>query len=200
MKIRNVFWNIYVKNILIAAAVLIVLIFMVMLWLNAYTHHGKQVTVPDIKELPVEQAAQILVQKSLQYTIVDSMYVRNKPAGCVREVVPPAGTNVKIGRTVYLTVNSVTAQMLTVPRVADMSRRQAETTLRSLGFDNIQIRMQSGAYKDLVIQLENAKGIPIVEDSRLPANTPLVLAVSSGEMENSDTREDGAYPIERGEY
>ena len=191
MKIRNVFWNIYVKNILIATAVLIVLIFTVMLWLNVYTHHGKQITVPDIKELPVEQAAQILVQKSLQYTIVDSMYVRNKPAGSVLEVVPPAGTNVKIGRTVYLTVNSVTAQMLTVPRVTDMSRRQAETTLRSLGFDNIKIRMQSGAYKDLVIQLENTSGNPIVEDSRLPVNTPLVLLVSSGEMEHSDTRDEG---------
>ena len=183
MKIRNFFWNVYVKNILIAVVILIVSVFIVMQWLNIYTLHGKQVAVPDIKGMQVAEATEFLVRKSLQYTIVDSMYIRNKPAGSILEITPPVGTNVKEGRTVYLTVNSVAAQLLTVPKVMDMSRRQAETTLRSLGFENIQIRLEPGIHKDLVIGLENIGGATINAGSRIPANTSLALLVCSGEGE-----------------
>ena len=192
MKIRNLFWNIYVKNILIAVIIVMVLIFIVMQWLNIYTHHGKQVIVPDIKGMPMEQAALFLTQKSLQYSIVDSMYVRNKPAGSILEIIPPAGTNVKEGRTIYLTVNSTSAQLLTVPQVTDMSRRQAETTLRALGFETIRIQWESGTYKDLVTGLENAGGATIAAGSRIPAHTPLVLLVCSGEREIFFSMEDEA--------
>ena len=181
MKIRNFFWNIYVKNILIAVAVLVALVFIVMQWLNIYTHHGKQVTVPEIKGMQVKEATELLARKSLQYTIVDSMYVRNKPAGSILEITPPAGTNVKEGRTVYLTVNSVAAQLLTVPNVIDLSRQQAEMKLRSLGFETIRIRLEPGIHKDLVTGLENTGGTTINAGSRIPASTSLVLLVCSGE-------------------
>ena len=181
MKIRNLFWNIYVKNILIALVILVVLIFVVMQWLNVYTLHGKQVIIPDVKGMPVEEATLVLTQKSLHYAIVDSMYVRNKPARSVLEITPPVGTNVKEGRTVYLTVNSAAAQLVTVPQVADMSRQQAETLLRSLGFESFRIQWEPGIYKDLVIGLENTGGAPITAGSRISASTPLVLLVYSGE-------------------
>ena len=173
-------WKVYVKNILIAIAVLIVLVFGLMLWLNIYTHHGKQVTVPDVKGMQVEHAALLLSQKSLQYMVVDSMYVKNQPAGSILETVPPGGTNVKESRTIYLTINSYAAQMLLVPQVTDMSRRQAEAMLRSLGFETVQIRLAPGAYKDLVIGLEKPGGDAVEAGSRIPATTRLILLVSSG--------------------
>ncbi|GHV55593.1 PASTA domain-containing protein [Bacteroidia bacterium] len=172
----------YVKNILIALVILVVLIFIVLQWLDIYTRHGKQVAVPDIKGMRVEQAAPFLTPK-LQYAVVDSMYVRNKPAGSILETVPPVGTNVKEGRTIYLTVNSTTAQLLTIPQVMDISQRQAEAILRSLGFENIRIRMVPGAYKELVTGLEMGAGTSVVPGNRIPANTPLVLLVSSGQAE-----------------
>ncbi|GHT47655.1 PASTA domain-containing protein [Bacteroidia bacterium] len=181
----KLFANIYIKNIGIAIVILIVLIFIVLQWLNVYTHHGKQVTVPDVKGLQVEQAAPFLEQKSLHYVVVDSIYAKNQAPGSILETVPPIGTNVKEGRTIYLTVNADTAQLLTVPAVMDMSQRQASAMLLSLGFESVQIRTVSGAYKDLVVGLETASGQTVEAGSRIPANTTLNLLVSSGEADIS---------------
>ena len=184
------FWYFVIKNIGLALLVLIVLIFVVMQWLNIYTCHGKQVSVPDVRGMQVEQAAPFFSQKSLQYTVLDSIFVRNKPAGSILETTPPAGTSVKEGRIIHLTVNSVVAQMLIVPRVTEMSRRQAERTLQFLGFENIRIQLTPGAFVDFVVGLETTGGNPVPAGSRLPANTPLVLKVCSGEGEIQLPEED----------
>lgn len=189
MQSRNILVNAYVKNILIALVILMALIFIVLQGLSVYTHHGKQVDVPDVKGMQVEQAVPFLIRKSLHYEIVDSMHVRNKPAGSILETVPPVGTNVKEGRTIYLTVNSITSRMLTVPQLLDdkgfpsMSQRQAEAMLRSLGFETIRIRLVPESGKDLTVGLQTAEGTALVAGNRIPANTSLVLLVSSGERQ-----------------
>jgi len=190
--------NIYVKNVLIALTILIVLVFVVLQWLNFYTRHGKQVAVPDVKGMQVEQAAPFFTEKTLQYLVVDSIYIRNKPAGSILETVPPVGTNVKEGRTIYLTVNSSSVGLLTVPQVTDMSGRQAEAILRSLGFGNIRTRIVPGAYRDLVTGLESIGGNPVAAGSRIPAATVLVLLVNSGQEEILIS-EEGESPIEEPE-
>ncbi|MDR2805862.1 MAG: PASTA domain-containing protein [Dysgonamonadaceae bacterium] len=181
MQSRKILATVYVKHVLIALVILIVVIFIVLQWLNVYTRHGKQVVVPDVKGMQIEQAAPFFFQQSLQYVVVDSMYVRNKPAGSILETVPPVGTNVKKSRTIYLTVNSVMAKMLTVPQVTDMSQRQAEAILRSLGFETIRIRVVPGAYRDLVVGLETTGGLALVAGNHIPVNTSLILLVSSGQ-------------------
>ena len=173
----------YVKNILLALGIMMVLFFILVKGLNIYTCHGKQVIVPDVKGMQVEQAGVFFHRKKLNYAVVDSIYARNKPAGSILETIPPGGTNVKEGRTIYLTVNAATAQMLTVPQVVDVSRRQAETTLRSLGFETIRIKSVPGQHKDLVLGLENARGVSIDAGSRLPADTHVFLLVCSGNGE-----------------
>jgi beta-lactam-binding protein with PASTA domain len=181
MKIRSLFVNIYVKHLLIALAILVVLIFIVLQWLDIYTRHGKQVAVPDVKGMLVEDAVPLFKQKTLQYEVIDSMYAKNKVAGSILETVPPVGTNVKEGRTIYLTINAHTAQLLTVPPVIDMSQRQASSILASLGFESVKIKSVPGAYKDLVVGLETTYEQPLDAGSRIPANTSLVLLVNSGQ-------------------
>jgi beta-lactam-binding protein with PASTA domain len=183
MKGRNIFANIYLKNVLMAAAVLVALVFIVLLWLNVYTHHGKQVAVPDVKGKQVGEVRQDFAQSSLHYAVVDSIYVRNQPAGSILETVPPVGTNVKEGRTIYLTINAVTAHMMTLPQVVDMSQRQAEALLRSLGFETVRSRTVPGAYRDLVVGLETAAGRELPAGQSIPINTTLILLVASGQAE-----------------
>ena len=174
------FWYFVIKNIALALAIVLVLVFMVMLWLNIYTSHGRQVSVPDVKGMQVEQAAPFFKQRSLQYIVMDSIFIRNKPAGSILETTPPAETHVKEGRIIYLTVNSATAQLLIVPQVTEMSRRKAESTLRLSGFETIRIQSRPGPFFDYVVGLETTGGDPVVAGSRLRANTPLVLLVGSG--------------------
>jgi beta-lactam-binding protein with PASTA domain len=182
MNARSFFSNIYIKNVLIAVVILFILIFIVLYGLDIYTNHGKKVIVPDVKGMPVADAAPFFEHKALRYTVIDSSFVKNKLPGSILETIPPAGTSVKEGRTIYITINSHVAQMLIVPVVKDMSQRQASAILKSVGFERVNIKIVPGAFLDLVLGLET-EGQILAGGDRIPADTPLVLLVSSGKEE-----------------
>jgi beta-lactam-binding protein with PASTA domain len=86
---------------------------------------------------------------------------------------------VKKGRTIYLTVNSLSARLLTVPDVVDMSQRQALSMLKSIGFESVRTELVAGAFRDLVLGLET-QGKKLNSGDKIPADTPLTLLISSG--------------------
>lgn len=179
MNVSKLFNNIFVKNILLAIIVFLLLVFIVLRWLDAYTNHGEQVAVPDVKGLQLLEAASFFNQRELKYEVIDSSFVKNKLPGSILETVPPVGTNVKKGRTIYITINAYTAQLLVIPAVKDMSQRQALSILRSIGFESIETKVVPGTYKDLVLGLET-QGKLLEAGDRVPANAVLNLLVSSG--------------------
>ena len=176
---KEFFNNIYIRNLLGLILVTIVLISAVLLWLNVYTRHGKSVQVPDVKGLSIEKAKPFFVKSNLNFVVVDSVYVKNAIPGSIAETTPPVGSQVKTGRTVYLKINSYMPQLVAIPDVKDTSQRQSLAMLRSLGFENVTIKPVPGAYRDLVMGLEQ-NGKPIEPGQRIPADTPLSLLVSSG--------------------
>ena len=180
MKIPNFFMNVYVRNLLLALAVVLLLVFIVLNWLDAYTKHGKEVVVPEVKGMQVAAASLFFKKATLNYIVIDSVFFKNQPVGSIIETVPPIGTRVKEGRTIYLTINSGTAHMLIVPAVKDISQRQALAMLTSVGFESVQVKLVPDAYRDLVLGLEN-RGSSLSPGDRIPADTPLTLLVSSGE-------------------
>ncbi|GHT04105.1 hypothetical protein AGMMS49525_10080 [Bacteroidia bacterium] len=176
------FSHILLKNILLALGIVLVLVYVVLKELDVYTRHGKEVIVPDVKGLSVSEAQTLLFQHELQGVVVDSTFVKNKPTNTILETVPPNGNSVKIGRTIYLTINSHAAHLLTVPEVKDISQRQAIAMLKSLGFEQVFTKSVSGGYENLVIGLENGRGQNVTEGTQLAGDTPLYLLVGSGQV------------------
>lgn len=164
---------------MLAIAVFLVLVFAVLWWLDVYTNHGQQVEVPDVKGLQVEEAVSFFQGKTLKYEVIDSTFVKNKPPGSILETIPPVGTKVKEGRTIYITINAHSAQLLSVPSVNDTSQRQAFAMLKSLGFEDVEIKLVPGPYKDLVMGLET-RGRVLAPGDRIPADASLSILVSSG--------------------
>ena len=122
-------------NILAMPVVLIILVFVTLRWLDAYTHHGEAVIVPDVKHKPVAEALRILETQNLQGQVADSTYVKTLPPGCVLEYNPPVNQKVKKGRIIYLTVNTQNVPLMDLPDVADNSSlREAEARLLAAGF------------------------------------------------------------------
>ncbi|MDR1738183.1 MAG: PASTA domain-containing protein [Candidatus Symbiothrix sp.] len=181
MKIKKYLWNIYTRQIILALFILLVLVLVVLAWLNHYTRHGEQVAVPNVYGLQVEQAIPLFRNNALQYEVIDSIYAKNQTPGIILKTVPPIATNVKKGRKVYLTLNAFTAQLLTVPAVADISQQTAVAMLQSLGFEHITTRAVPGSYRDLTVGLETATGRRLEAGDRIAANTPLVLLINSGQ-------------------
>lgn len=174
--------NPYVFNLLLAVVVSGVLIFCTLKWLDSYTRHNEAVVVPDVKGLDVGEAAEFFDNNNLRYNVIDSVFSKDVRPGAIVELVPRAGSKVKEGRIVFLTVNAHTSQMGVIPEVEDLSFRQAYAQLRARGFEKIDIEYVPGDFKDLVVAVES-RGRSLHKGDRVPLTSPLVLRVSSGDAE-----------------
>ena len=132
-------------NLIAMVIVVALLLFGVLKGLDIYTRHGEAVVVPNVKGMGVAEAEKMFRNQGLTCIVSDSSYVKNLPAGCILEHNPAAGQKVKEGRTIYLTINTLSTPLSVVPDVADNSSvRQAQAKLIAAGFKLTENRMVSG--------------------------------------------------------
>lgn len=174
--------NPLVVNVLLMFAVLILVIFGTLKWLDNYTRHNEVVIVPDVKGLTMEDAVSFFENNGLRYNIIDSVFSKDVAPGTIVELKPNAGSKVKEGRIVFITLNALSSQMEAVPDVEDMSFRQAYALLRARGFESIEIEYVPGDFKDLVIAIE-LRGRVLKSGEKVPLTSHLILKVSNGEDE-----------------
>lgn len=123
----------FLKNLLIAVIIGIVLLAGTFLWLKIYTRHGKTITVPDLSGLTEEEVGIITESKSLRFEIVDSIFNKELPRGTVAKQNPRPGSKVKQNRRLYLTMNAVNPEKVNMPAVTGVSLRQARAILETYG-------------------------------------------------------------------
>ena len=121
------------KNILWAAAFVAVLLIGATIVLNSVTHHGQAIEVPDLTSMSVEEASREASRHHLRTEVTDSIYVRRMEKGAVYSQNPKAGSLVKKGRRVMLTINATRAKKVTMPNLVGFSMRQAKAELNSRG-------------------------------------------------------------------
>ena len=166
-------------HILILLLVAVLLVGGTFWWLDHYTRHGESVEVPDVVDLFYDDVDILLAEHEMYATIVDSMYIDDRPRGVVLDQVPRAGSSVKRGRTIYLTVNAFSPRRIPIPKLDDLSYRQAQEVLKSFGFPKPYIVYEDSEYKDLVLRVL-ADGEPIDAEERYAEDTRLTLVVGNG--------------------
>jgi beta-lactam-binding protein with PASTA domain len=179
-------------NILAVAAVFCLIVYIVLKSLDVYTNHSKAVTVPDVIDLQIEAAAPFFKERNLTYVVIDSVYSKDKIPGAIVEMMPGADLPVKKNRIIYVTVNAKAEKKIAVPDVADISYREAFALLRTRGFEDIEYKYVSGAYRDLTIGVEYG-GQMIQSGTRVPVSAKLILVVSDGST--SDYQEDDSTSV-----
>jgi serine/threonine-protein kinase len=92
--------------------------------------HGATVKVPAVERLSLAEAQQACARLSLQIIEDDRRHSSDLPPGHVVTQVPSAGTAVKPGRTVRVTVSLGQAHVV-VPELRGMSERQAALALEN---------------------------------------------------------------------
>ena len=181
-KTNKYFW----LNLIAMMAVVILLLFGVLKWLDVYTRHGEAVVVPDVKGMTVGEAEMLLRNHGLVCVVSDSNYVKNKPAGSILELNPSAGQKVKEGRTIYLTINTLDVPLRLVPDVADnSSARQAQAKILAAGFKLSENELISGE-KDWVYGVKY-KGRQLNMGDKVPVGATLTLLVGDGETQVQDS-------------
>jgi beta-lactam-binding protein with PASTA domain len=168
-----------IKRILLALLIIVVLSWSTLILIDVYTRHGESVPVPDLRGLYVEEANNILQNNELYSLVIDSVYVREKALGTIIDQIPPAGSSVKKNRSIFLIVNKKQFRKIPLPDVNDISYRQADALLRSLGLRISNVIYSPSEFKDLVIDvLYNGKSIE--PGTRLSEGSSVVLMVGSG--------------------
>ena len=99
------------------------------------TRHSARRTVPDFSGMPYDEAERLASERSLKLHINDSLFVPAYDGGVVLDQLPAGGSDVKPGRTVYITINSYRQKSVEVPYVAERSLRQAKNMLEIAGLE-----------------------------------------------------------------
>ena len=133
MDFKAILNNWIVKNLLLAAGVLILIILVTNLFLGIVTRHNREFSVPDFTNLTVPEAQHVAAKAGVNVEVGDSVFVRRMKRGAVYSQNPKAGSQVKKGRRVRVTINALTAKQVTMPSLVGCSMRQAKSELAAKG-------------------------------------------------------------------
>lgn len=127
--------NWIVRNLIAAAIFVAALLVLASVGLNLITRHGKTVTTPDFTNLTVTQAEELAQQQHVRVEVVDSVFVRRLAGGVVYRQSPRAGSTVKKGRNIFLTINSVVPRKVVMPNLYGYSVTEARSELQNRGLN-----------------------------------------------------------------
>jgi beta-lactam-binding protein with PASTA domain len=173
------------KSLLINLAVMSLIIFGAMLifffvYLPSKTNHGETVTVPDLAGIHMDNVDQYVLQRNLRYEVEDSTYSDDFPPLTILKQYPPAGSKVKEGRKIFISVNRVQPPSVPVPDLVNQSSlRNAEAVLRSNELKRGNIDYKPSPFLNLVLEMYH-NGKPVKAGERLPKGSTIDLIVGNG--------------------
>lgn len=172
-------WVLVAVNLAAMALVAVGLCWLALSWLDVWTGHGEEIVVPDVKGMKYATAVEKLNAEGFTVEIADSVYDTKAAPGQVVEQNPHKNTRVKPGRMVYITINAFTPKSVTVPRLTDMSARQAKVILQGLGIKKVREDTVVSEFKDLVLGARY-NGRRLLPGARVPVTASIVLEVGRG--------------------
>ncbi|MBO5874907.1 MAG: PASTA domain-containing protein [Alistipes sp.] len=191
LKTRPLLYNMVVIAMIVAGVVLVSAIAM-----HFGTRHGSHRTVPDFAGVQLADAEQAAAKRGLQIIVNDSLFVPAYEGGIVLDQLPKSGAQVKAGRKVYVTINSMRQKMVKVPYVAGRSLRQAKNMLEVAGLeierldyvDDIATNYVLEAYCDGVqltpesaLEAEMGSGVVLtvgIQDRAVGAEVPKLIGLT----------------------
>jgi len=167
------------KNLGLAALIVVGLIMILLIWLNFYTRHGQSRPVPDFLGLTMDQTVKLARKSKVRYQIIDSVYTSEVPRGCIAEQNPIAGFKIKKWRNIMLTINAFNPEMVAMPNLVNLPKRQAIALIETSGLEMGTPRYIPDLSIDVVIrQLYNGKEIH--EGDSLQKSSVIDLVLGKG--------------------
>lgn len=125
----------FLKHLLYAFGGLTIVLILTFLMLKVYTHHGKELSVPDFYGMTLDEAQKKADKIKIRIEVIDSVFNNNRPRGTVIEQNPIAESKVKKNRRIFLVVNAFTPEKVKMPNIVGVSHRQAEVVLKNVGLE-----------------------------------------------------------------
>ncbi len=177
---KTLFKHIMLHLSLIALAGILVVCLFFQFLLPALTHHGQFITVPNLKGISLEEVDTYLAQRSLRFEVTgEFIYAPDYPPMTVLQQYPKAGSCVKVGRKIYLTLNTQTPPQVKMPDLVDGSVRNAHVRLKSQGLLLGTIKYVPDFAQNAVLE-QWYKGKEITAGTLLDKGSKIDLVVGAG--------------------
>ena len=187
MKVRDFFKKLFapfvVINLTAMALVVVAMVVGLQFALDAYTRHGESIAIPDFNGMNIDKDRKMMEEQGITIMETDSGRNKHMPANAILLQTPEAGAHIKSGRTIYVTVNSLSSPLVAIPDIIDnSSAREAEARLRSMGFVMLSPQYVEGE-QDWVYGV-TCRGRRLTTGERVSTDLPLSLVVGSGTYGN----------------
>ena len=174
----------YLYHLVLIAGVVAGLLLAAHFAMQLGTRHGQHRTVPDFTGLALDDAGRLAQRNSLELRVNDSLFVPAYDGGVVLDQLPHEGTQVKGGRTVYVTINSFSQKKVEVPYVAGRSLRQAKNMLEIAGLEIDRLVYQPDMATNYVLE-QRVDGRPIEAGTKrqieMGSGVTLYVGVAEGD-------------------
>lgn len=155
----------FFKHALLAVSIIVVLLVGLNQILREYTNQGETWEVPDLKGLNEAQVKRILMNHSMRFEIIDSIFSPGDQPGVVVDQVPSSGAKVKEGRKLFLTINALSPRLVKVPDIKYSSLRQAKSYLKAIGLTVGKLMYAPSENENMVMEMFfNKKSINAGDD------------------------------------
>ena len=176
---KFIFSKAFAISLVLAVVIAVGLLFSVFAYMDDYTEHGVTYPVPELSGVMIDDLEALFDTTELNFQIVDSMYSNEIPRGSVAEQDPPAGSQVKKGRNIYLTVNAKLREQLGMPDLVNLSLRQAKAKLESFGLVLGELTYVPDIAKNAVLKQFLGEG-EISSGKMVFKGTPIDLELGDG--------------------
>lgn len=181
--VKFLFSRHFLKNLAIALGIAFGIFILLFISLRVYTHHGEALAVPDLFGHTLEEADSVIHDRKMTYKVIDSVYIQELEKGTVVDQHPKPNFKVKENRTIFLTMNALSPEKIVMPRVTDVSLRQAEALLTSHGLRLGDLIYKPDVAKNYVLEQQHAgkeimPGDSIIKGSKID----LVLGTGLGDQ------------------
>jgi hypothetical protein len=171
-----------IVNSALMALALVALCYIALLFIDVFTSHGQQVQVPDVRNMPLEKAINILEDAGLRWEISDSTtFYENYQPGAVIDQDPKAKSYIKKIRIIYLNVNAMHAPIIPFPKLVDLPGRQGMATLKAMGFKHVTMDSVASEMDGLILQV-TVDGHNVEPGRPVSVNSQVKITVGDGSI------------------
>ena len=169
----------WVTHLVIMAGVSVAILLLVFLFIKIYARQGEEYELPEvvgrnIAELKADNPI------GLDIVVMDSIFRPGVEGGQILTQDPKAGTMVKKGRKLYITMTAYNAEESVMPELAGLTVRQAIAELNACGLTVGKLKFVEDPYKNNVID-QSCKGKTVYAGQQIERGSVMDLVVGLGD-------------------
>lgn len=169
----------WVLHVLLMIGVSIVLLALVFIFIRIYARQGEEYELPDVVGTNIT-ALQADNPIDLDVVVMDSIFRPGQEGGLILTQDPKAGTLVKKGRKLYITMTAYTPEDAVLPELSGLTVRQAVSELMAEGLEVGRLTFVEDPYKNIIVD-QTCKGKAIYAGQQIERGSVVDLTVGLGD-------------------